>query len=155
MGIRTKLLSPQDPLQGHSMLYELYCEGLDFSGIPERKLFMKYPWVYCCTVSFHPFWVGFVNSPNVHLVYSWQLTPLRKYPVLTWTCKGCARISRISLPASRTEMLIFVLNSLEIFTLYRIYGRTTILALVKNIHLLQTPIGNVWNESNTWLLQNP
>lgn len=38
------------------------------------------------TVSFHPFWVGFVNSPNVHRVYSWQLTPLRKYPVLTWTC---------------------------------------------------------------------
>lgn len=60
MGIRTKLLSPQDPLQGHSMLYELDCEGLVFSGIPERKLFMKYPWVYCCTVS----------CPNVHQVYS-------------------------------------------------------------------------------------
>ena len=45
MGIRTKLLSPQDPLQGHSMLYELDCEGLVFSGIPERKLFMKYPWI--------------------------------------------------------------------------------------------------------------
>lgn len=37
--------SPQDRLQGHSMLYELDCEDLVFSGIPERKLFMKYPWI--------------------------------------------------------------------------------------------------------------
>ena len=81
-------LGPEDPLQ--------------FAGSFHRKRFMN--WIVgvlflvgsqnanslwntlgFSTVSFHPFWVGFVNNPNVHQVYSWQLASLRKYLVLTWT----------------------------------------------------------------------